>query len=154
LTEEEIRAIYVVRANLEGLAGQLFAQNASKEDVKALLDIQKRLESEYRHGDVNSREKIKAEFYATLMDGAKNDVLREILRTIHARIAIFRRYAFIDSARIDLSMQELNSIIDAAARDRNAKAAWAACEKHIDLAGDLAIIEYGRRIGAIDRADA
>lgn len=147
LTEEEIRAIYAVRANLEAMAGALFAECADESDIKAMLDIQKRLEKEYRKGDIESRDKIKAEFYDRLLDGAKNEVLRELLRTIHARIAIFRRFAFLEKSRIDLSMQELNCIINAVARDRNRDTAYSACEKHITRAGELAILEYVRRTG-------
>ena len=87
----------------------------------------------------------KAEFYRQLLTGANNDILTEALRGIHARIAIFRRFAFIDEARVEPSIKELETIIDAAARDRDPKAAWAACEHHILLAGDLAIFEYAKR---------
>jgi DNA-binding GntR family transcriptional regulator len=145
LTEAEIRSIYVVRAALEGLAGKLFALNATPDQCKLLLKLRDRLDKEYRKGDVDSRENIKADFYSQLMTGAQNEVLTESLRSIHARIAIFRRFAFVDPARIEPSISELEAIINAAARDRDAAAAQAACEHHIILAGDLAIVEYAKR---------
>ena len=145
LTVPEIEAIYVVRAALEGLAGKLFAQNADAGQARALLDLRDRLDAEYRHGDIDSREAIKAEFYQLLCAGTGNAVLTESLRAIHARIAVFRRYAFVDPARIEPSIAELEAIINAAARDRDAAAAAAACEHHIVLAADLAVMEYTRR---------
>jgi len=145
LTEQEIRSIYVVRASLEGLAGKLFAEVASDKACRDLLELKARLDRDYRKGDVDSREIYKAEFYRQLLAGANNDILTEALRGIHARIAIFRRFAFIDEARVEPSIKELETIIDAAARDRDPKAAWAACEHHILLAGDLAIFEYAKR---------
>jgi DNA-binding GntR family transcriptional regulator len=145
LTDAEIRAIYVVRATLEGLAGKLFAENASAQDCRALLKLKDRLDKEYRKGDVESREAIKAEFYALLCAGARNDVLTEQLRSIHARIAIFRRFAFVNDARIEPSIRELENIITAAAKKRDPAAAWAACEHHIVISADLAIMEYARR---------
>ena len=145
LTEEEIKAIYVVRASLEGLAGRLFALNASRKQVQAMLDLRARLEPDYRYGDVESRELLKAEFYRLLLLGGGNEVLAEALRSIHARIAIFRRFAFLNSTRIALSIEELDRIIVACAVNRDPDAAWAACEDHITLAGRLAIIEYDQR---------
>lgn len=145
LTEDEIKAIYVVRAALEGLAGKLFAENASEDQCKNLVKLGKRLDKDYRKGDVESREIIKADFYNQLTSGSGNEVLTENLRSIHARIAILRRYAFVDESRIELSITELESIIDACAVKRDGKAAWEACGHHILLAGDLAIDEYVKR---------
>jgi DNA-binding GntR family transcriptional regulator len=145
LTEAEIRSIYVVRAALEGLAGKLFALNASADQCKSLIKLRDRLDKEYRKGDVDSREDIKADFYIQLLAGGQNDVLTESLRSIHARIAIFRRFAFVDPSRIEPSISELETIINAAARDRDPAGAQAACEHHIILAGDLAIMEYAKR---------
>jgi len=145
LTEQEIRSIYVVRASLEGLAGKLFAEVATDADCRILLDLRDRLDREYRKGDVDSREVYKAEFYQALLNGASNAILTEALRSIHARIAIFRRFAFVDEARVEPSIRELETIIDAAAKARDSKAAQAACEHHILVAGDLAVFEYTRR---------
>ena len=128
LSDSEIRAIYIVRATLEALVGKLFAENASGQDSR----------------DVESREAIKAEFYALLLKGACNEVLTEQLHAIHARIAMFRRFAFLNEARTEPSIRELEAIIDAAAKDRDPTAAWAACEHHMVISADLAIIEYAR----------
>lgn len=149
LTEQEIKSIYVVRAALEGLAGKLFTLNATPEQCAGLLRLRDRLDAEYRRGDVASREEIKAEFYRLLLDGADNDVLTENLRSFHARIAVFRRYAFVEPNRIELSISELETIINAAARDHDPAAAAAACEHHIIHAGELAVIEYIKRNPAI-----
>ncbi len=145
LTEKEIRSIYVVRAALEGLAGKLFAENADATQAKNLVKLRDRLDREYRKGDIESRELIKADFYRQLTEGGGNEVLAESLRSMHARIAIFRRFAFVDEARIEPSIAELETIIDAAAIARDGEAAWAACEHHILLAGELAIDEYVNR---------
>jgi len=144
LTDSEIRAIYVVRATLEGLAAKLFAENASASDCRALLRLKERLDKEYRKGSVDSREAIKAEFYELLLKGTGNEVLGEQLHSIHARIAIFRRFAFVNEARIEPSIRELETIITAAAQKRDPAAAWAACEHHIVISADLAIMEYAK----------
>jgi DNA-binding GntR family transcriptional regulator len=145
LTEQEIKAIYVVRAALEGLAGKLFALNATATQRKNLIKLRDRLDKDYRKGSIESREEIKASFYRQLLEGAGNPVLTENLRSMHARIAVFRRYAFVNDERIEPSIAELEAIIDAAACRRDPDAAWKACEHHILVAGDLAVIEYSKR---------
>ena len=145
LTEAEIRAIYVVRAALEGLAGRLFAHHATAAEVARMLALRDRMEAEYRHGTVDAREAFKAEFYHTLLRGTANPVLAEMLGGLHARVAIFRRFAFVDERRVALSHQELVRIIDALAVRRDPQAADDACAHHIRIAGDLALIEYERR---------
>jgi len=145
LTEAEIRAIYVVRAALEGLAGRLFAACATAADIAQMLGLRDRMDADYLHGTVDAREAFKADFYATLLRGTANLVLADVLGGIHARVAIFRRFAFVDEARVELSYQELVGIIDAIAVRRDPQAAHDACAQHIRIAGDLALIEYERR---------
>ena len=72
-------------------------------------------------------------------------VLADMLGGIHARVAIFRRFAFVDERRVALSHQELLRIIDAVAVRRDPQVAHDACAHHIRIAGDLALIEYERR---------
>lgn len=146
LSQRDIESIYQVRANLEGLAGELFARNASDEDAKAMVDLGERMETDYLGGTVESREDIKEAFYGLLLKGGGNDALAETMKVIHARIALFRRYAFVDGKRVAHSMKELRKIIDAAAVRRDPDRARRACEEHIQGAGTLAIEEYSRRL--------
>ncbi len=145
LSETEIKAIYVVRAALEGLAGRLFAANADQAVIRKMLHLRKRLIPDYRDGSVQSREDFKAAFYAVLLEGGGNPALADVLGGIHARIAIFRRFAFVDDDRVRLSSEELDRIISACAIQRDPDAAFAACESHIRVAASLALIEYERR---------
>jgi DNA-binding GntR family transcriptional regulator len=145
LSEPEIRALYVVRGQLEGLAGRLFAESAGPAEVRALVALRERLRTDYIGGTVARREDFKRDFYGALIAGAGNAVLGEMLAGIHARIAIFRRFAFVDEERVALSAAELDRIIDAAAVRRDPAAAEAACVQHIRVAAELALVEYERR---------
>lgn len=145
LSEPEIRALYVVRGQLEGLAGRLFAESAGPAEVRALVALRERLRTDYIGGTVARREDFKRDFYGALIAGAGNAVLGEMLAGIHARIAIFRRFAFVDEERVALSAAELDRIIEAAAVRRDPAAAEAACVQHIRVAAELALVEYERR---------
>ncbi len=103
------------------------------------------MEERLPDGDLPLREQLKERFYELLLTGAANPVLASTLAGIHARIGIFRNYAFQDDRRVMLSLQELRCITDAAARDRDPDAARRACEEHIRRAARLAVEEHLRR---------
>lgn len=142
LTEHDIEALYEVRRALEGLTGELFAARADDDQARALREHLVVMEREYLHGSLESRERSKNTFYRILLDGAGNDVLDEQLQRVHTRISLFRRLAFIDEDRVETSMAEVRRIVKAAAVRRDPKAARDACEHHIRLAGDLAVVAY------------
>jgi DNA-binding GntR family transcriptional regulator len=135
---------------MEGLAGQLFAERASTAQAAALVALIGEMEKTYLNGTEASRGDAKDRFYTLLLDGAGNEVLASSLWGIHSRIGIFRHFAFVDEERVRISMEELRKIVQAAAVDRDPTRARTACEEHIGLAGDLAIIEYGKHIVAED----
>ncbi|MET7997319.1 GntR family transcriptional regulator [Amycolatopsis sp. NPDC005232] len=145
LTPEDIEALYEVRQNLEGLAGEKFAQRASESDAEALVAQLDHMESTFLAGDVTTRGREKDEFYRLLLLGAHNPVLADQLRGIHSRISIFRHFAFVDDRRAELSLREVRAIVTAAAVRRDPAEARRACEEHIRLAGELAIVEYETR---------
>jgi DNA-binding GntR family transcriptional regulator len=145
LTSDDIVALYEVRCALEGLAGELFARCATSEEACELVAHLEDMETTYLHGDLASRGESKERFYELLLGGGHNPVLASTLQGIHSRVAMFRHYAFVDDKRVALSMEELRRIVHCAAVERNAKRARKACEDHIRLAGQLAVIEYERR---------
>jgi len=144
LTQQDIESLYVVRARMEGLAGELFARHASDDQCKTIVALMTRMEKSYRKGTVESRECVNNEFYALLLEGCGNEVLKENLSGIHARITIFRRFAFVDEGRVAISMKALRKIVSAAAVRRDPEQARLACEEHIQVAGELALVEYLR----------
>lgn len=154
LSEKDIVSLYVVRRNLEGLAGELFARHATAEQVASLLRIGGQMRDSFLSDTIESRNAVKDAFYDTLLEGTGNEILAEMLRGIHARIGLFRRFAFVDPVRAQGSMEEVLSIIHAAAALRDPVLARRACEEHIERAGQLAVIEYTRRMaGCADDPD-
>jgi len=142
LSEHDIEALYEVRRVLEGLAGELFALRADDAQAAALRAQMDVMERDYLHGTLQTRERSKDEFYGLLLTGAANEVLEEQLHGVHTRIGLFRRLAFVDEHRVELSMEELRRIVEAAAVARDPRAARDACEHHIRLAGELAVLAY------------
>jgi DNA-binding GntR family transcriptional regulator len=152
LSADDISCVYDVRRVLEGLAGELFAREATEAQAAALVAHLEDMEVSYLRGTVKTREQAKERFYELLLDGTDNEVLAADLRTVHARIALFRRYAFVDDARVRLSFDELRGIVEAAAIMRDPAEARRRCEHHIAVAGRLAAKEYERRLEATEPA--
>lgn len=148
LSKRDIESLYEVRATLEGLAASLFARRASVQQAERLIAHFTRMEGTYLHGTLASREESKSAFYRILLEGADNEVLTSSLAGVHSRIGLFRRYAFLDDDRVAQSYEELRSIVERAARERDPEAARVASVHHIELAGRLAILEYERRVTA------
>jgi DNA-binding GntR family transcriptional regulator len=128
LTGAEAQEVYAVREVLEGLAGRLFAQNASPEDLKAMADavdvLSGLLSSPY---DMNAA---KRQFYDALLDGARNTSLRKMLGLIHGKIALMRSVSLAVPGRPAESLQELRDILEAA-QSRDPDATEQACRRHI-----------------------
>ncbi len=148
LTVEDIEALYEVRRALEGLAGELFAERATPEEAAALVDHLRAMDETYLQGTLESRGTAKDEFYDRLLAGTHNPVLRSSLSGIHTRIGILRHYAFLDEARVAVSMHELTRIVHAAAELRDPAQARRTCEEHILGAGRMAIVEYRKHVAA------
>lgn len=146
LSARDIESLYEVRASLEGLAGELFARNATAEQVRQLIEHLALMETTYLAGDLRTRGESKDEFYRILLGGGGNEVLSASLKGIHTRIGIFRHYAFLDEERVKVSMKELRGIVQSAAVDRDPVGARHRCEEHIRLAGALAVLEYQARV--------
>ncbi|GAA2228546.1 GntR family transcriptional regulator [Herbiconiux moechotypicola] len=147
LTRHDIESLYEVRRALEGLAAELFAREASDDQAARMRILIDSMEHRYLRGTVESREESKEEFYRLLLEGAGNPVLESQLRGVHTRIGLFRRYAFVDERRVAISMEELRQIVHELAVTRDPFAARQASEHHIQLAGELAVLEYTKRLG-------
>jgi DNA-binding GntR family transcriptional regulator len=146
LSRRDIDSLYEVRRCLEGLAGELFAERATDKEVEDLVAHHDLMCRGFLRGGIAERGQLKEEFYRLLLEGAHNPVLTASLHGVHARVAVFRHYAFQDDERARQALTEVTAIVDACARQRDPAAARAACEDHIARAVVLAIEEYSRRV--------
>ncbi|WP_030169969.1 GntR family transcriptional regulator [Streptomyces sp. NRRL S-813] len=146
LTPRDIEQIYEVRRALEGLMGELFVARASEQVKRKVRELLREMETTYLRGTIKTREEANERFYGLLLEGAGNTVLAEDVARVHARVQIFRRYAFMDDKRARISFEEFGRIVEAAAVACDAAAARAACEHHVHGAAVLAVEEYRRRL--------
>lgn len=136
LTEEQARHIYQVRASLEGLAGGLFATNATSDDIQALEESVEKIASlSDNPADLLAA---KDEFYEVLFDGAGNPELQTILAMLHRRVTLARSTSLSVEGRPAKSVEEMRAIL-AAARDRDPVRTSACCIDHVRAAAKAAL---------------
>lgn len=135
LTSAEATQIYEVRASLEGLAGRLFAQNATQAQLDALWLAVGEIEETV--DDPARMLQAKASFYDVLIEGSGNDELRRILEGLHARATLVRATSLSRPGRPQRSVEEIKAIAQAAqARDPERTAEL--CVEHITRAAESA----------------
>ena len=138
LNAKEARDIFAIRAELEGLASSLFATEATDAQVAALDATADRLAEVYDNFDPAKFLRVKDEFYTALLEGANNDSLAALVRTILARVARLRVVSLSRPARTRESIKEIRKLVEAL-KTRDPAAARRACQKHIENAAAAAL---------------
>lgn len=138
ISPEEARSIYQLRAELEGLASELFAGNAGDAERAALREAFEGIRKAYASPEATVKVDAKNRFYECLFDGAGNEPLAEMLRMVNTRVSLLRAKSLQAPGRTDDSLAELQSLMEALdARDPDR--ARAVSRDHVVKAGEKAI---------------
>jgi DNA-binding GntR family transcriptional regulator len=138
LSPEQARGIYQVREELEGLACQLFAENASEAQLVALREAFQGLKRALTRGTALEQIAAKNAFYQQLLDGAGNEALTNTLRLLNSRVMLLRSTSMQAPGRAMHSVAELSELLHALQR-RDGKAARVAGILHVRNAASAAI---------------
>jgi len=138
ITPDEARNIYNVRAALEGLVAEQFAQLSGGSDQLALDHVVKCLALAYENNDFPAIISEKDRFYEVLCLGAKNMVVLDLLTRLNSRINNLRSLSRSNPARGKDSLLEIMDIA-AALKRRDGLAAKAAAVRHIERAAEAAL---------------
>lgn len=134
---EEARQIYEVRSLLEGHAAYLFATLARPEELEAMERALSGFEEAAKKGDAVRRLSHTAEFYAVMLEGCGNAVVRDLLDGLHARITFLRARSMSRTGRSKQSVAEMRAILSAL-RACNADRARKASIEHVRRACESA----------------
>ncbi len=132
VTLNEVLNIIDVRLLNEGHCARLAAMRGDSSDLSSLVDILKRTEHWSGKRDVEKMMLLDREFHLAVAKASKNDVLGELLRTLHERSL---RYWFIslNEPGYFLAVQVEHSAIIEAILERDGDAAEQAMRAHIEL---------------------
>src|SRR5579875_3134127 len=90
MTAQAAREVYQVRAVVEGLAGRLFAEQATDELRLALQEAMHEVEAALQARDREVLIAAKERFYQVLLSGCGNRTAEIVLQSLHDRIASLR----------------------------------------------------------------
>lgn len=130
------KQVYQVRAELEGLAAELFAQNASDEQLARLRarfeDVAIEVDRVEEAGPFAVLD-AKNALYEVLFEGSCNEVLRQTVSILQRRVNQLRAQTLSTPGRPAQSLEEIRVLVEALER-RDAPAARIAATTHVEAA--------------------
>jgi len=129
----EAEQIYYVRALLEGEAAAEFAARATAAEVKRMRAALEDFAAAVAEDDTLGRLKSTARFYEVMLAGCGNQIIREMLEGLVARINFLRAHSMSRPGRAKHSGAEMRRIL-AAIGKRDPAAARAAAVEHVRAA--------------------
>ncbi len=136
LSVDEVRHLYEVRAELEGLASRLFSVRAQPADRRALEAAMSDLRTATTDGGSARILAAQGAFYSALFSGAGNPVLDHVVQGLQVRVAQFRALTLTVPGRAEESLREFESIV-AAIASGDGEAAHRSASAHVRAAGDV-----------------
>ncbi|WPB55511.1 GntR family transcriptional regulator [Xylophilus sp. GOD-11R] len=130
--------IYQVRRELEGLAAELFALNATEDQQKELKKALKDLKAGIGSDDPIARVASKNEFYAVLLRGSGNESLAQVLGLLNTRVTLLRATSLQHKGRAQKSLVELTTLVEALVA-RDAAKARDTARLHVSNAAEAAL---------------
>ena len=131
LTVKDAESLYQVRAALEGLAGEMFAKNASGQQIKDLQQSAKVMASAADTVEPKEMLVIIEGFFQILFEGSQNEICTQFIQSLNARTSVFRRMSLSRPERSAPMMKEIAEMVDAAVA-RDGVALKQACIAHVE----------------------
>lgn len=136
-TRERAEQLYEVRAELEGMAVELFTLRADEERRAALRTAFAAVEESVRRGD-GGMLAAKDELYRVLIEGAGNPILSEMVAGLQRRVTQLRALTLTSPGRPAASLAEIRAIVEAIEAG-DAAAARRAASFHVSEAARTAL---------------
>ncbi|MEM8581211.1 MAG: GntR family transcriptional regulator [Pseudomonadota bacterium] len=131
LDHNEMAELYVVRAELEGLAARLAARHAAREEVKVLAEM---IEDDTNLlGDSASMARANRRFHKQIHLASHNRFLVQQLDLVYRSMALMATTSLAAQGRGEKALEEHRAIVSAIA-ERDEEAAYAALKAHISIA--------------------
>jgi DNA-binding GntR family transcriptional regulator len=142
ISAEDAEQLYVARGLLEGFAGQQLAERGTPEEVQRLTVAVEQFEIAVESQEPAALLVAKNAFYAALTDGCGNQVVQQMLGTLHNRVNLLRIVSMTRPGRLAHSLSEIRDI-HAAIVAGDGPRANAACRFHVEQAAH-ALLSYLR----------
>ena len=137
LSWKEAEDIYELRALLEGEAAARCAVTISDEDIQSLSATVQTLRRVVKTNDAADKLKCATDFYEVLLRNCGNEMIKQTLYGLHARINFLRARSMSLPGRTKASYEEMNALY-LAIKDRDPKAARKIAQQHVQNAREAA----------------
>ena len=127
---EKIKEIFEVMTLLEGEASRLAAERMQAEELKKFEAIHRELKFHHREKNSDKYLEINNQCHDFIRTMAKNQLLYELVRSLHDKILLYRSQQLNKEGRFDQSIKEHEELL-AAFRKKDAKKAEKAMKKHL-----------------------
>ncbi len=131
LDHNQMGELYVVRAELEGLAARLAAQHAAPEEIRVLFDMIR--DDEALIDDPEAMSRANKRFHRQLHLASHNRYLIQQLEMVHRSMALLTTTSFAEEGRGEKALDEHRKIVEAI-EARDGDVADAAIRRHISVA--------------------
>jgi len=113
LSERDVSEFYAIKSILEGYAARLAATNLSRRDIEKLEQINLRLASLAKEGDVKSFYRVHNEFHDLFIKASGNEKLAELINQVGMKFNRLRMASLSLPGRMEISVAEHTKIIEA-----------------------------------------
>lgn len=137
LDHDQLGELYVVRAELEGLAARLAAQHAAPEEIRVLWDMIRRDREVVGRPDVLAR--ANKRFHRQIHLASHNRYLIQQLEMVHRSMALLATTSLAAEGRGPKALEEHETIVRAI-EARDGEAADAAIRQHISRAFETRLL--------------
>lgn len=139
LTEDRLKEMFIVMAELEALSAGLCAVAMTPAERQSLIDLHDEAEDLVRRGDLVGYTNANEQFHTALYVGSHNSFLAETTLSVRRRVSAFRRAQFRSLGRLKQSHEEHDRVVQAILRgDRDA--AQREMHQHLETVRDSFIV--------------
>jgi DNA-binding GntR family transcriptional regulator len=135
LRREELTELFEAVSGIERCAAELAAQRMTTSDVERLETLQRRIERHHDRGELRAYFEINQQIHSTIVDFARNGVLKASHEALLARAERARFFALSAHGRWDESVREHRQIL-AALKVRDAERAGRLLGQHVRRTGE------------------
>ena len=133
LSREDLSEVYEVISVLEGLAGRLFCERGTKEDLARLKKIYNGMEAQVKGNNLSKYEKLNREFHDIFISGSGNKRIKQICNTFQKQIRWFQKITLSFAGRQEISLKEHRRMLDAFSK-RDSERAEREVREHMNRA--------------------
>jgi DNA-binding GntR family transcriptional regulator len=139
ISRRDARDIYLIRARVEALIFEQFAEKATDAEMQELGTIYQKLITAYNNGTFSAIAEAKARWHNYVCEVTQNSIAKNLLSRLTLRTAQLRNRSVIRKERQAQSIAELNTLMEAL-KTRDLAATAAAAQRHVLSASDSALI--------------